>query len=316
MYVLGQDRRDAIGSKQGARADALVLILASAFLLLSSLYAAEASVFKKAREAALEAASPVLSVFAGPAAFVQARIGEVKHYFAVLEQNAALREEIAALRHWEREARELRRIIASIEALESYNGPPRAKGVIGVVVGETNDAYVHSMIVNAGARDGVAEGQAVMDERGLVGRIVETSRNAARVLLLNDVQSRVPVFVEGAEVEGILVGRTTDRPAIAFTRAGGFDRVKPGQRIATSGAGGVLPRGLPVGVVSDIVDDEALVDLDANYAMTRIVRVLDYRFPDLEDALAGDEDDVLDAPAASSAAPSPGAAVATNASET
>ncbi len=266
----------------------LLLILVSLFLLLSSLYAAEASVFKKAREAALDAASPVLAVFAGPAAFLQNRIGEVRNYFSVLEQNRALREEISALRHWEREARELRKVIASIEALDGYNTPPRAKPVVGFVVGETNDAYARSMIVNAGRGDRIGVGQAVVDERGLVGRIVEVGGGASRVLLLTDVQSRVPVFIEEAEVEGILVGRTNGRPAIAFTRFDDLARVRAGQRVATSGAGGVVPRGLPVGVVAETGDEEARIALDANYALTRVVRVLNHRFPGVDDSLPED----------------------------
>ncbi|MCA8889591.1 MAG: rod shape-determining protein MreC [Parvularculaceae bacterium] len=279
MDIIGADRRDAIGRKSGSNVSLLLLGLTSLILLLSSLYAAEATVFRKARETVMEATSPVLAVFSGPIAWVQDRIGAVGDYFSVLEQNKALREENALLRQWEEEARSLRTIVATFEALEGYKAPPEAKPINAFVIGESNDAFAQSMIVNAGARDGVRRGQAVVDDLGIVGRIADVSNNAARILLLNDVQSRIPVFVEGSYVEGLLVGRSTVRPAISITMLADADKIELGQRVVTSGAGGVLPRGLTVGVVSKIDDDNVIVDLTADYARTRMVRIINYRFP-------------------------------------
>jgi rod shape-determining protein MreC len=138
------------------------------------------------------------------------------------------------------------------------------------------------MIVNAGAKEGVIRGFAAVDERGIVGRIVDVSPNAARILLLNDVQSRIPVFVEGSFVEGLLVGRSTARPTIAITRLANGDLIQPGQRVVTSGAGGVLPRGLTVGVIVGVTDKEASVTLAADYARSRMVRIINYKFPEVE----------------------------------
>src|SRR5690606_29163665 len=125
----------------------------------------------------------------------------------------------------------------------------------------------------------VSRGQAVVDEHGLVGRIVDVGRNAARILLLTDIQSRVPVYIEDAGVEGILVGRTKARPSISFVESSTPVAFEPGQRVLTSGAGGVLPRGVPVGIVLEEREGEAVVDLYANYVRTRMVRVINYEFP-------------------------------------
>jgi rod shape-determining protein MreC len=266
-------------------------------LLLSSLYSAEASVFKKAREAAIETASPVLAFLAGPIGWIEDRIGAVTDYFRVLEQNKALREENAALRQWEEEARSLRSVIAALEELEAYEAPPEAKPINAFVIGEANDAFVHSMIVNAGAKEGVIRGYAAVDERGMVGRIVDVSPNAARILLLNDVQSRIPVFVEGSYVEGILAGRSTARPSIAITKLANGDLIQPGQRVVTSGAGGILPRGLAVGVIADVNEKEATVTLAADYARSRMVRIINYKFPEVDPTPLG-------APSAATAAAS------------
>lgn len=286
MDILGQDRREVFGSRSNSQVGLLLFSLVSLILLLSSLYAAEASVFKKARETALEAASPVLTFFSGPIGWVRERVGDVGDYFRVLEQNEALREENAALRQWEDEARSLRAVISALEELDAYKAPPAAMPINALVIGEANDAYAHSMIVNAGAKDGAARGLAAVDERGMIGRIVDVSANASRILLLNDIQSRIPVFVEGSFVEGLLVGRSTANPTIAITMLANGDRIEPGQRVITSGAGGVLPRGLTVGTVSKVTDKEAVVELSADYARTRLVRIINYEFPQVDDAEA------------------------------
>ncbi len=289
MDVLGQDKREGLGRKANSRVLLLLLMLLSAIFLLSSLYAAEASVFKKARETAMDAAAPVLSFFAGPISVADDAIGRVKDYFAVLEENKALREENIELRQWMREAMELRKTIASYEALKVYRAPPEAKPIQGFVIGEASDAYARAMLVNVGKRDGVAPGLAVVDDRGLVGHIVDAGAQSSRILLLTDIQSRIPVFVEGAEVQGILVGRAAGRPIIRYTESSEPAGFEPGQRVLTSGAGGALPPGLPVGVVDSAISGGAVVRPYANFARTRFVRVIDYEFPGL-DAPAPEEE--------------------------
>ncbi len=320
MELLGRETRERFGLRSRSQVGILLFSLVSVMLLLSSLYSAEASVFKKAREAAIETASPVLEFLSAPIRWIEGRFGAVGDYFRVLDENKALREENAALRQWEDEARSLRGVISALEELDAYKAPPLAKPINAFVIGEANDAYAHSMIVNAGAKEGVIRGYAAVDERGIVGRIVDVSPNAARILLLNDVQSRIPVFVEGSFVEGLLVGRSTAEPTIAITKLANGDLIQPGQRVITSGAGGVLPRGLAVGVIADVTNKEATVDLAADYARSRMVRIINYKFPDVEPtplaapeaaaaaaeiAIPANAADAANLPAAPPAAPAP-----------
>ena len=127
MEYLGQDRREGLGRKAHSRFVLILLILVSVLLLLSSLYSAQASVFKKAREGVMDAASPVLTLFSGPVAYVHGVFGSIGDYFSVMEQNKALREENAELRQWMNEALELRETIATYEALQGYLAPPEAQ---------------------------------------------------------------------------------------------------------------------------------------------------------------------------------------------
>lgn len=303
MEYLGQDRREGLGRRANSRVILVLLILVSIFLLLSSLYSAQASVFQKAREGVLDATSPILEFFSGPISYVNGVIGYVSDYFAVLEQNEALRQENAELRQWMNEALELRTVVASFEGIQSYQAPPGALPIDAYVIGEANDAFARSMIINAGRRKNIESGQAVVGSDGMLGRIVNTGASASRVLLLTDVQSRVPIYIEGAEVEGILVGRTRAKPSISIIETSEDIEILPGQRVLTSGAGGVLPRGLPVGIVDADNGDDVLVDLYTNYSRTRMVRVINFEFPSVgvdvdANPLADDVEDEASPPSA------------------
>ena len=282
MDFLGQDRREGLGRKVHSRFVLNLLILVSVFLLLSSLYSAQASVFQKAREGVIDAASPVLEIFSGPIAYVGDVVGNVSDYFNILKQNEALRQENTELRQWMDEALELRETIAAYEGLQNYQAPPEAQPIDAYVIGETNDAFARSMLVNAGRTRNVEVGQAVVDAKGLIGRIVDTGGSASRVLLLTDIQSRIPVYVEGADLEGLLVGNTRSKPSISFTQSSEPAEVIPGQRVLTSGAGGVLPRGLPVGIIDEQLRNDIVVELYANYVRTRMVRIINYEFPSFD----------------------------------
>ncbi len=282
MEFLGQDRREGLGGKPHSRFILLLLILVSVLLLLSSLYSAQASVFQKAREGAIDAASPILEMLSGPISYVNGLVGNVSDYFNILKQNEALRQENAELRQWMDEALALREVTASYEGLQTYEAPPEAHPIDAYVIGEANDAFARSMLVNAGRARNVEAGQAVVNDNGLIGRIVDTGAVASRVLLLTDIQSRIPVYVEGADLEGLLVGNTRSKPTISFTASTEAAVVIPGQRVLTSGAGGVLPRGLPVGVIDDQLRDDIVVNLYANYVRTRMVRIINYEFPGLD----------------------------------
>jgi len=300
MDVLGENKREGLGRKAIPRVSLFLFLIVSIILLLASLYTAEASVFRKARESVLDATAPIMSFLAGPVGAINNVIGGVNDYFDVVDENRALRQENAELRQWMEEALALREIVSVYEKLQTYETPPDYLPIDGHVIGDSNDAFVKSMVVNAGREKSVRIGLAVVNEAGLIGRVIEAGRTASRVLLLTDVQSRIPVYIETHNdiiepveegesakrlrkgIEGILVGRTNSRPVISFTNEIPVDPIEPGMRIFTSGSGGVIPRGLPVGAIESVEDTDIEVSLYANYARTRLVRILNYGFPKIE----------------------------------
>ncbi|MFQ5958820.1 MAG: rod shape-determining protein MreC, partial [Alphaproteobacteria bacterium] len=97
------------------------------------------------------------------------------------------------------------------------------------------------------------------------------------ILLLTDLNARIPVVIESTRVPAILAGDNTDRPRLTFLPVNA--RVSPGDRIVTSGQGGMLPPGLPVGLVAVVEDNIALVQLFVDWHTLEYVRVLDYTLP-------------------------------------
>ena len=294
MEFIGDSRREAFGRRERPRTPLLLLLFVSFFMVLFSLYGAQASVFEKARESVLDTFEPVLSVIGAPVRWTGRRIGDVQDYFRVVGENERLRQENAELRAWMHEATQLQRQIAYYETILDAQLPEPAAYVDAAVIGEAGGPFARAMILSAGREDGVRTGAAVVDDGGLVGHVVTAGRGASRVLLLTDFDSRTPVFVEGVDAEALLTGRPSGRPALSFFATPPEDPIRAGSRVVTSGAGGLLPRGIPVGEVAGVENGHVAVRLYADLRAADLVRVVDYEFPRVvdepdEDAPAGEE---------------------------
>ncbi len=301
MQELGSQSREGLGRKSNRRLS-IIFLLAVSFMMFSfSLYGAQASVFEKARETLLDAAEPVLSLFNAPIRWVDNRFGDITDYFNYLEQNKRLREENAELRVWMNEAVTLRQQVAHYEQLLEMRMETPAEPIDARVVGEAGGPYRRALIINAGRNQNVEQGDAVIDTAGMVGHVVTSGRSASRVLMLTDFSSRIPVFVEEAGIEAILAGRFPDEPVLLFLETRDADEIGAGMRIVTSGTGGKLPRGIPVGSIGNMGDEEITVRLFAKYSRTNAVRVLDYEFVDEEVGNVLDDD--VSEPAPDGAAP-------------
>jgi rod shape-determining protein MreC len=111
------------------------------------------------------------------------------------------------------------------------------------------------VLINAGTAQGISKGQAAVTGKGLAGQVVQIGYRSARVLLITDINSRVPILVEGSRKRAILAGDNGILPRLTFLPVNAS--VAPGDRVVTSGHGGVFPPGLPVGRIT-VADDGVL----------------------------------------------------------
>jgi rod shape-determining protein MreC len=191
-----------------------------------------------------------------------AQIGEL---FALREENERLRAQNQRLLEWQDTARQLALENAALRQLlnlEAGVAPPTA--VAARVVADAGGPFVHTVLVDAGADQGVVKGMAAVNERGLVGRVIEVGRRSARVL----------VMVEPARDQAILAGDNSREPGLVFLPLNPSMAV--GQRVVTSGRGGMLPPGLAVGRISAIDDDKVAVAPVVDWERLEYVRLLEY----------------------------------------
>ncbi|MEO1459531.1 MAG: rod shape-determining protein MreC [Pseudomonadota bacterium] len=252
----------------------LLGIVAVVSLVLLGLWRADNPRLERLRMAMADAAMPGLGLIAGPLEAAAAMARDYRTFIDVYQQNRTLRREIERLEAWRDTARALEEENAQLRALMNVRLAPRMSFVTGDVIADSGGPFSESALVNVGARDGVVDGSAAVDGSGLVGRVVGVGENAARLMLLTDFSSRVPVVIQPSGRRAILAGDATHAPRLEFLD--GDDAVRPGDTVETSGDGGVFPPNLPVGRLV-YAGASWRAALSADYARLEFVRLLRYR---------------------------------------
>ena len=148
--------------------------------------------------------------------------------------------------------------------------------ILAKVLVDKQSPFLKSIIVNRGSKDKVKLGMAVLDDEFLIGKVVEVNYLTSRVLLLSDLNSKVPVSVEPNGVQSILTGTGEKFGKLQYTQLENFD-LNNGDQVYTSGSGGIFKSGIPVGEIN-IVDDskESYVLFHSNFSQLRLVKIVLY----------------------------------------
>jgi rod shape-determining protein MreC len=256
----------------GSRFALPLLIIASAVLIV--LNKADSGLFERIRTPFVDAVEPVLEFFARPAATLDAVTEHVESAVALYAENQRLKEENQRLLHWQHAARTLHAENQRLKALLNFAPDPPASFVSARVIAHSGGSFVRSVLINAGRVDGIARGQAALAAEGLAGRIAEVGERTARVLLLTDLNSRVPVLLDASRERAVLAGDNSERPRLLYLPARA--EVKIGERVVSSGHGGVFPPNLPVGVVAAIEDGVVRVEPYVELSRLDYLRIVDY----------------------------------------
>ncbi len=260
---------------------ALGFLVLAAFGLMF-LGKADTQFVERMRTTVTDVATPILEAMAEPVAAVNRVVAHLGELAALREENQRLREEVSRLRSWHATALRLDAENRSFRDLLNYKGPDRNTFVSARIVADGHGPFIKSMLVNIGTRDGIEKGQAAVTQLGLVGRVTEVGERSARILMITDLNSRIPVLVEEGRARAILAGDNSERPQLVFLPQG--TRLQPGQRIITSGHGGALPHGVPVGVVSSVDNGVVRVRPFVDWERLEYVQIIDY---EVEQAPAG-----------------------------
>ena len=199
-------------------------------------------------------------------------IEDFQSYTRIYEQNQELRRELQQMKAWKEAALQLEQENAKLLDLNNVRLDPKLTFITGVVLADSGSPFRQSVIINIGARDGIIDGWAATDGLGLVGRISGVGSRTARVILLTDSNSRIPVVVQPSGQRALLAGDNSPRPLLEFLE--NPDLVRPGDRVVTSGDGGVFPAGLLVGQAARAAGGKLRVLLAADYERLEFLRVL------------------------------------------
>ncbi|UCH73637.1 MAG: rod shape-determining protein MreC [Rhodospirillales bacterium] len=252
---------------------ALFLLLAAGIMLIGK---ADPTLYERSRMAVTDFATPILDTVSHPVAAGGEFIIDLKLLYAAHEENRALREENERLLRWRAVAESLESENARLRGMLNFAPDAPARYITGRVIGDSGGAFLRSVLVNIGHRDGVRKGAAAVEDSGLMGRVAEVGERSSRILLVSDLNSRIPVLVGESRERAILAGDNSDRPKLAYLPA--EISIAPGDLVITSGHGGAFPAGLPVGVVVRPDTDEAELRVQPFYSAQRLefVRLMDF----------------------------------------
>ena len=195
-----------------------------------------------------------------------------RSYDRIFEQNQELRRELQQMKAWKEAALQLEQENAKLRDLNNVRLDPALTFVTGVVLADSGSPFRQSVLLNIGRRDGILDGWAATDGLGLVGRISGVSENSARVVLLTDSSSRIPVTIQPSGQHALLSGDNSARPPVEFLESP--EAVRPGDRVVSSGDGGVFPADLLIGQIALGSDRRLRVVLAADYGRLEFLRVL------------------------------------------
>ncbi|WP_053005504.1 rod shape-determining protein MreC [Kiloniella spongiae] len=241
---------------------------------------------ERVRTAVVDGVSPLMEIANRPVVMISDTIETAQNYVALKSENEELRRQNENLRRWQIAAAKLQGENASLRGMLNLE-PTRAPNITtAMVVADQGGSFVRSVVVNSGSLDGITKGQAAMTGLGLAGRVAEVGRHSARVILLTDLSSRIPVFVGSSRSRAILAGDNSPSPSLLYLDEGAD--VKVGDAIYTSGQGGGFVSGLPIGVVHSLTDVSIKVRPYADWGHLEFLRLEDYGLKQNLDILYSD----------------------------
>lgn len=252
---------------------ALVILFLIAFVLMM-VNKTDTILIDKTSSMATGILSPAVDVLIVPARLVAHVYDYFKDMSLAYEENKFLKKENRKLRLIGEQARALEIENRLLSRILNFTKPPVDKLTTARIVAEEGDAFSHSLIAYIGKNNIVEKGQIVLNEDGVVGRIDKIGNSYAKILLLTDINSRIPVVLEKNRTRGMVAGDNTLNPKLVFLPLS--SEVNIGDRIVTSGVAGVFPPGLPVGFVSKIDKREIRIQPYADLNSLEYVKIVSF----------------------------------------
>jgi len=232
----------------------VVIIIAIAFLVVSFFIFTNTPLFLKGYSVAKsgfgEISGPLLRIIGKPAEFVRYLFNNYIGLIRTNRENAALHNKLDKLQLENQKIHELeqenKRLKTILNLMEQH---PKTM-IAARVVGEDVKNWFKCIILDKGKSSGIMIKMPVVTSRGLVGQVVETDRWVTKVMVINDTNSSVDVYVDGRNTRGILEGTGQTLLRLKYIRKN--DELEIGDKLITSGKDGIYPKGLAIGIVTTV----------------------------------------------------------------
>ncbi len=265
--------RLSISARQALAKLTLPVLVAAAFGLML-LGKADTVVAEHARIVLDDALAPIYAVLTPPLGRLHDAVVNTVGVWNIRSENERLLAQNRQLRRWQAIALALdaenRRLKAELHWI-----PDHAPAFVTArVVADAGGAYAKAVLLSVGPHHGIRKGEIALDGRGLVGRVTDVGSRVARVLLITDLNSRIPVIMERTGAHAILVGTNGPRPRLLYWPEG--SPPQEGEEIVTSPVANAFPADLPVGTVYYNSDHVPEVVPAASLDQLEVVRLFDY----------------------------------------
>ena len=250
----------------------VVAVLVALLVVFFLVWRIDSPRIERLRAEVIDALVPAFAWATVPVTRVTRMLDDFQSYARIYEQNQELRRELQAMKAWREAALQLEQENAKLLDMNNVRLDPKLTYVTGVVLADSGSPFRQSVLLNIGARDGIVDGWATMDGIGLVGRISGVGANTARVILLTDPGSRIPVTIQPSGQRAMMTGDNSLDPVLDFLETP--ELVRPRDRVISSGDGGIFPADILVGRVAQDRVGRLRISLAADLQRLDFLRVL------------------------------------------
>ena len=247
----------------------VLLIISVAFIILGKINFAPINYLKVGINEIVYRASFVISI---PEKYIGYSFRAIEEHLNIYKNYNLIEEELKKLKNkkyetdfLQSENKRLKKILEDITY--SYDS------VVARVLIDKQSPFLKSIIINKGSKDDLIKGMAVLSDNYLIGKIVEINYTTSRVLLLSDLNSRIPVSIEPGSIQSILFGDGKNSGNVQYTKDN--TPIKTGSIIYTSGTGGLFKPGIPIGKIYNN-EKKNIVDFFIDFTQLRYVKVYSY----------------------------------------
>ena len=268
--------RHGFASRINPQHTLLIILTLIAILLLVSGQVYK-NLYDGLRSNVMSVTAPLINIATAPFRMVGNISNNVGDYQTLQQKYQDLQIEMRQASYWESYARQLSAENRLLR--ERWNLPsdfPKLPGnfVVARVIADLSGTFINSFLINAGKNQNIAANDIAMDNGALVGRVIDVKNKYSRILLITDINSRVPIVVGDERLRAIMGGNNSDKTDLLFS-AIDVD-ITPGMQVLTSGHGGVFPAGIPIGKVASNDGIDIKIEILATPHNIEYVDILSY----------------------------------------